>query len=121
MCGLEQDTLATRRDSLASYSSSLLEEYNDEEELEKTNATLVAVLTVLIVLFFVFIFTLIFVLAFSLPSGHQSRTISHSLCKAPVRRLPASSDCFLRPIILLISYVVRRRLAWVRTATLNIN
>ena len=92
-----------RKVSLKSSDSSLgslLDEYNDED-LEKTNATLgkyhqsislsylilvlVAILTVVIVLFFVLLFSTIFILAISLPSGHQGRLITHSLC----RQIPA--------------------------------
>ena len=83
---IDQQYSPRRRSSSSSYDS-IIEEYN-EEDLEKTNATLVAFLTVLIVLFFVAVFTIIFVVTFSLPSGDQGRLITHSLCK----RLPSWSS-----------------------------
>ena len=66
---LDPATPVQRRESLSSLGS-LLDDLNDED-LEKTNATLVAVLTVAIVLFFVLIFSLIFIVAVSLPPVHQ--------------------------------------------------
>ena len=68
-----------RTESISSLGS-LLEVYNDQD-LEKTNASLVAVLTVSIVVFFVLIFSVIFVLAVSLPPVHQGRLITKRLCQ----------------------------------------